>query len=85
MEGGGTATWLGLVNKGLFVPEQLTWGGWGGRFSWEKEQVSAGQNGVSPLEKPYEPFAVYPQAEDFSFYAGQIARKIQQQAIHQAI
>ena len=67
MEGGGTATWLGLVNKGLFVPEQLTWGGWGGRFSWEKEQVSAGQNGVSPLEKPYEPFAMYPQAEDFSF------------------
>jgi len=51
MEGGGTGTWIGLVNKGLFVPEEISWGGWGDRMSWEKEQVPAGQKGVSELEE----------------------------------
>lgn len=67
MEGGGTTTWLGLVNKGLFEPEQISWGGWGGRLSWKKEQVSAGQLAVTPAEKKFAPWAMYPETKDFSF------------------
>lgn len=67
MDGGGTSTWLGLINKGLYEPEELSWGGWGGRFSRAKEQVSAGQAGVDRLESPYEPFSMFPQARDTSF------------------
>jgi hypothetical protein len=66
MDGGGTTTWLGLANKGLFEPEEISWGGWGGRFSRTKEQVPAGQYQVDELEKPYEPFLMYPQAQDTS-------------------
>ena len=36
IEGGGTSTWIGHVNNGLYVPEEITWGGWGGRFGGEK-------------------------------------------------
>lgn len=67
MDGGGTTTWLGLVNKGLFEPEQIGWGGWGGRFSWEKEQVPAGQYSVDQIEGKYAPWAMYPEAKDTSF------------------
>lgn len=67
LEGGGTATWLGLTNKGLCDPNEISWGGWGGRLSWQKEHVPAGQQGVSQLESPYEPFVMYPQAADDSF------------------
>ena len=67
MEGGGTTTWIGLANKGLFEPDHIDWGGWGGRFSWQKEQVPAGQATVDKLEKPYEPFLMFPQASDTSF------------------
>jgi hypothetical protein len=67
MDGGGTTTWLGLVNKGLFVPEQITWGGWGGRFSNKKEQVPAGQFAVDATEGKYAPWAMYPEAKDDSF------------------
>lgn len=66
-EGGNSTTWFGLVNKGLYDPEQISWGGWGGRMSWKKEQVSAGQFQVDQLEKKYEPFLMYPQADDWSF------------------
>ena len=67
MDGGGTASWLGLANKGLCEPEQINWGGWGGRFSWEKEQVPAGQFEVDKQEVKYFPFLMYPEAEDYSF------------------
>jgi len=67
MDGGGTTTWLGLVNKGLFEPDQISWGGWGGRFSWNKEQVPAGQFEVDQQESPYFPYLMYPQAKDDSF------------------
>ncbi len=67
MDGGGTTTWIGLVNKGLYDPAEISWGGWGGRFSWTKEQVPAGQFEVDQLEAPYEPFAMYPQADDISW------------------
>lgn len=67
MDGGGTASWLGLINKGLYDPAQISWGGWGGRFSWEKEQVPAGQYQVDEMEGPYQPFLMYPQAQDLSW------------------
>ena len=67
LEGGNTSTWIGLVNKGLYDPEQITWGGWGGRFQDRKLQIPAGQTRVHNYgagEKPYEPFAMYPDATD---------------------
>jgi len=67
MEGGNTTTWLGLVNRGLYDPEHVNWGGWGGRMSLQKEQVSAGQYQVDEMEKSYIPFAMYPQADDWSW------------------
>ncbi|MFW6035021.1 MAG: nucleoside hydrolase-like domain-containing protein [Halothermotrichaceae bacterium] len=67
MEGGGTASWYGLVNKGLYNPSEISWGGWGGRFSSEKEQIWAGQGNVDELEKKYEPFYMYPETEDYSW------------------
>lgn len=66
-EGGGTASWLGLVNKGLFSAENIHWGGWGGRYGREKEHVPAGQHLVDTLEANYEPFLMYPQARDWSW------------------
>ncbi len=70
MDGGGTTTWLGMVNKGLFVPDEISWGGWGGRFSWNKEQVLAGQYRVDELEEQHKPFLMYPQAQDTSYTCG---------------
>jgi hypothetical protein len=67
MDGGGTTTWLGLANKGLYDPAEIAWGGWGGRFSRRKEQVSAGQHEVDEEEAPYKPWRMYPQAEDTSW------------------
>ncbi|MBD3265243.1 DUF1593 domain-containing protein [bacterium] len=63
LEGGGTTTWIGLVNKGLYHPDQITWGGWGGRFTAKKyKNVSARYQ--SHLEEPYQPFFMYKQAKD---------------------
>ncbi len=67
MEGGGTTTWIGLVNKGLYHPEQISWGGWGGRFRWQKQEVPAGQDNVDDMETPYKPFRMYPETEDYSW------------------
>jgi hypothetical protein len=70
MEGGGTTTWLGLVNKGLWDPAHPHWGGWGGRFERTRRMVPAGQWGVADLEAPYLPFEMYPEASDHSFSVG---------------
>ncbi|NRA37452.1 MAG: DUF1593 domain-containing protein, partial [Planctomycetes bacterium] len=67
MEGGGTGSWIGLINKGLYDPAQISWGGWGGRFSWEKKQVTAGQPKARPLEEKYFPFMMYGQDDDWSW------------------
>jgi hypothetical protein len=67
MDGGGTTTWIGLVNKGLFDPAEISWGGWGGRFSWDKEQVKAGQRTVDEEESQYAPWLMYPEAKDHSW------------------
>jgi len=73
-EGGGTATWLGFANKGLFSAKHIHYGGWGGRYERTKTHVSAGQHLVDTLEKDYEPFEMYPQARDTSWkYDGEVA------------
>jgi hypothetical protein len=66
LEGGNTSTWIGLVNKGLYDPEHINWGGWGGRFQIQRIQIPAGQSRVryGEGEKPYEPFAMHPDASD---------------------
>ena len=66
LEGGNTSTWIGLVNKGLYDPEHIDWGGWGGRYQTRGVQIPAGQGRVrnGDGEKPYEPFAMYPDASD---------------------
>ncbi|MEM1296852.1 MAG: DUF1593 domain-containing protein, partial [Verrucomicrobiota bacterium] len=38
VEGGGTISWIGLANKGLFDPWNVWWGGWGGRVSKKEHQ-----------------------------------------------
>ena len=66
LEGGNTSTWIGLVNKGLYDPEHVEWGGWGGRYQTRMIQIPAGQGRVryGAGEKPYEPFAMHPDASD---------------------
>ena len=67
MDGGGTSSWIGLVNKGLYDPEQKTWGGWGGRFLDVPEQVPAwfeDRMDVGALEKRNSPYMMYPVASD---------------------
>jgi hypothetical protein len=66
LEGGNTSTWIGLVNQGLYDPEHISWGGWGGRFLDHKVHLPAGQDRVryGAGEKPDEPFLMYPDATD---------------------
>ena len=68
LEGGGTSTWIGHVNHGLYVPEEMTWGGWGGRFENEKQKnILADQLKWADMvetENPFKPFYMYPQAKD---------------------
>ncbi|MGC9349639.1 MAG: nucleoside hydrolase-like domain-containing protein [Anaerolineae bacterium] len=65
LEGGNTSTWIGLVNRGLYDPGHITWGGWGGRFTAEKQlNVAAGQRDVPPTEESYEPYWMYMEAAD---------------------
>ena len=68
IEGGGTSTWIGHVNHGLYVPEQPTWGGWGGRFASSKqENVRANQLKIPNLqdtEEKFMPFQMVPEASD---------------------
>jgi hypothetical protein len=68
LEGGGTSTWIGHVNHGLYVPEEPTWGGWGGRFErHKKENVLAEQlkwAGLVESEDDDKPFEMIPEAED---------------------
>ena len=66
LEGGGTTTWIGLINKGVYDPEHITWGGWGGRFEGEKRlnYPSRYQKDVAKQEKKYRPYYMYPEAAD---------------------
>ena len=68
LEGGGTSTWIGHVNRGLYVPEEMTWGGWGGRFEAEKSKnVLADQLKWANLvetEDTYKPFYMFKETSD---------------------
>lgn len=68
LEGGGTSTWIGHVNHGLYIPEEPTWGGWGGRFDKDKKvNVLAEQLKWADLvasEDDDKPFEMIPEAED---------------------
>jgi len=68
LEGGGTSTWLGHANPGLYHPEHPTWGGWGGRFSASKRtNLRADQLKWANLvasEDKFMPFAMVPEAAD---------------------
>ena len=68
IEGGGTSTWIGHVNTGLYVPEEMTWGGWGGRFdSVKQENITANQLRIWQLENTediFKPFYMYGEATD---------------------
>ncbi len=50
MDGGGTTGVLTMLNNGLNDPEEISWGGWGGRFLWEKRKIFAGESVNSPKE-----------------------------------
>ena len=69
LEGGGTSTWIGHVNHGLYMPEQASWGGWGGRFeSGAKVHIPADPQlkwaGLEGAEQPWLPFEMIPEASD---------------------
>ncbi len=65
LDGGGTTTWIGHVNKGLYDPAQPSWGGWGGRFTAVKhENVAASIEAVRPAEAKYRPYWMYMQTAD---------------------
>jgi hypothetical protein len=44
MDGGGTTGVLHVLNNGLNAPDQITWGGWGGRFNGVKRKIYAGES-----------------------------------------
>ena len=44
MDGGGTTGVLYVLNNGLNVPSEITWGGWGGRFRDKKRKIFAGES-----------------------------------------
>jgi len=66
MDGGGTTGVLQVLNTGMNDPEQITWGGWGGRFSNIKQKVWAGESSQNPYinEHVYEWNSMYPSAPD---------------------
>jgi len=65
MEGGGTSTWIGHVNKGLYSGEHMTWGGWGGRFEDTLTLNAQSALGVvNKDQKKFEDYYMFMEAED---------------------
>jgi len=70
LEGGGTGNFIGFVNKGLYHPEHINWGGWGGRFDTIREeniyanQLKWAEPDLLDSEKEYQPYFMFPQASD---------------------
>jgi hypothetical protein len=69
IEGGGSSTWIGHVNHGLYVPEEASWGGWGGRFDSHAETMIRADAqlvwaGLEGAEAPWIPFKMIPEASD---------------------
>ena len=69
LEGGGTSTWIGHANRGLYVPEQPAWGGWGGRFQSgltlnPRATSQLKSAGLTASEEPFLPFSMVVEARD---------------------
>ncbi len=70
IEGGGSGNFIGFVNHGLFNPEMLHWGGWGGRFDTLKtlniygNQLKWAEPDLHDSEKEFQPYQMYSQAND---------------------
>lgn len=70
IEGGGSGNFIGFVNHGLFNPEALHWGGWGGRFDTIKalniygNQLKWAETDLHDSEYEYRPYWMFPQASD---------------------
>jgi hypothetical protein len=70
IEGGGSGNFIGFVNHGLFNPEKLHWGGWGGRFDTIKalniygNQLKWAEPDLHHSEAEFQPYYMFPQASD---------------------
>lgn len=70
IEGGGSGNFIGFVNRGLYHPEHVNWGGWGGRFETEKieniygNQLKWAEPDLFDSELQYQPYFMYPEASD---------------------
>lgn len=53
MDGGGTTGVLNVLNNGLNVPSEITWGGWGGRFKDIKRKIYAGESPQAAQDPEY--------------------------------
>jgi hypothetical protein len=60
IEGGGSIPWLALVNKGLYDMDHPWWGGWGGRYTREKQENYWSKHAsIRTDEENSAPFYVY--------------------------
>ncbi|MEM9657196.1 MAG: DUF1593 domain-containing protein [Planctomycetota bacterium] len=65
IEGGGTAPWMGLVQQGVYDPDQPHWGSYSGRFSQEKaKNVWSRHQDVRVDEQQYGDFFVFREVGD---------------------
>lgn len=53
MDGGGTTGVINILNNGLNVPSEITWGGWGGRFVGKKRKIYAGESPEAAQDEEY--------------------------------
>lgn len=53
MDGGGTTGVLHVLNNGLNAPEQITWGGWGGRFEGKARKIYAGESPAAAQDEEF--------------------------------
>ncbi|WP_321996657.1 nucleoside hydrolase-like domain-containing protein [Draconibacterium orientale] len=70
IEGGGSGNFIGFANRGLYHPEHIEWGGWGGRFKTEKEkniyanQLKWAEKDLFYSEDEFKPYFMFPEASD---------------------
>ena len=70
IEGGGSGNFIGFVNQGLYDPEHINWGGWGGRFetvlaeNMYANQLKWAEPDLFDSENEFKPYFMYPQAAD---------------------
>jgi len=70
LEGGGSGNFIGFVNHGLYNPEHINWGGWGGRFDTVlaeniyANQLKWAEPDLFDSENEFKPYFMFPQASD---------------------